>query len=575
MRWNRRLRSPVIWCWALRPLLLVHEGALRERHADWTAIFCHELAHWKRRDYLVGLFAEVLVVLFPWHPLLWWAGRRLVKLSERVCDDWALTGGTADLDYAESLLDLTPEAQMSFLPTVVGKEKAMKERIRRIVKDGGGNPRIGTRWAVLVSGLAVLLAVGAAFAQRRPAERPMREQTEREELREQQEQREIATAARRAAVERMREQLAGQIREREMLLRERGEELGPEDRNVLQFELELLHEQMGQLDRRLRSLEPGEPPRPEPSGEEAARRRDREVGEALDGLRAHREELARRAGAIEQEIAGLRDNQDEEARDLRNELREIGENIGQIEREMADIEREHRWDNLRQGRVEELRDLRARAEGTRRELEGIDDKDSPEARELRAQLERTHAEIAEIEMNVRQLEREPAERRRPRSDMPEELRHELMLRRELLMVQIPRVEGELREREERGEGRDDAAQELRMRLDGMHREMHEIEMRLQGEPERPRPPAEQPGEDPFRRRIEAERVEPRRDIPMDREASDSRALRMEVEELRGQVDGLREQMQQMRELLQQIADGRQTGNAEGSADRVHEPVMQY
>jgi len=132
IRCSKSVQSPVIWCWTRRPILLVHESGCHGDPVKWSGIVRHELAHWKRRDHLSGLLAELLAAVVPWHPLLWWAKARLLQLSEQACDDWAVADGQPAVDYAESLLDLSAEGQLTLLPAVVGKEKVMKERIRRI-----------------------------------------------------------------------------------------------------------------------------------------------------------------------------------------------------------------------------------------------------------------------------------------------------------------------------------------------------------------------------------------------------------------------------------------------------------
>ena len=60
-------------------------------HDRWSAILCHELAHWKRADHLAALVAELLTCLLPWQPLAWVVRARMADLSELACDDWALT----------------------------------------------------------------------------------------------------------------------------------------------------------------------------------------------------------------------------------------------------------------------------------------------------------------------------------------------------------------------------------------------------------------------------------------------------------------------------------------------------
>ncbi len=165
---SRRIKSPVIWCWKRKPVLLVPKDAGRfHERIDWTGILCHELAHWKRRDHIDGLIAEIALCIIPWQVLLWWAKIRMINLSEHACDDWVIATGKTGADYAESLLDLTPGGQMAFVPSVVRNKNELAQRIRRILKDSCGNPRTGLLWAVTVCLITCSFAVTVAFAQTR------------------------------------------------------------------------------------------------------------------------------------------------------------------------------------------------------------------------------------------------------------------------------------------------------------------------------------------------------------------------------------------------------------------------
>ena len=165
------ISSPVIWCWSRRPALLVPEDSEQfEDGVDWVGMFCHELAHWSRLDHISGLFSELIVCVFPWHPLMWLARRRLAGLSEQACDDWVVAGSRCPADYAESLLDLSPQGQLFFLPAVVGRKNGLENRVRRIIKDKCGKPDLGLCWAVVVTLIAACITIGAAFAQTRPAD---------------------------------------------------------------------------------------------------------------------------------------------------------------------------------------------------------------------------------------------------------------------------------------------------------------------------------------------------------------------------------------------------------------------
>ncbi len=165
-----RIWSPVIWCWKRRPVLLVPSAAGQgDNRIDWTAVLCHELAHWRRRDHISGLLAELVLCILPWQPLLWLAKSRLINLSEHACDDWVLATGQSGTDYAESLLDLVPGRQMAFVPGVVRSKKTLAGRVRRVLQGGCASPHSGLRWSLAVTLVAGCIAVGMAFGQTRPS----------------------------------------------------------------------------------------------------------------------------------------------------------------------------------------------------------------------------------------------------------------------------------------------------------------------------------------------------------------------------------------------------------------------
>jgi Leucine-rich repeat (LRR) protein len=163
------VRSPVIWCWRRSPVLLVPTATWQyNTKINWEGVLCHELAHYKRRDHISGLLAELFVCLMPWHLFLWWAKYRLIRLSEQACDDWVVATGQSCTDYAESLLDLTPCGQMAFVPAVVSSKRGLAGRIRHILNNNCSNPRSGVLWAITATIVTVSLTVVVALAQTRP-----------------------------------------------------------------------------------------------------------------------------------------------------------------------------------------------------------------------------------------------------------------------------------------------------------------------------------------------------------------------------------------------------------------------
>ena len=162
------VRSPVIWCWGRRVILLIPEGAPRDDSLDWRSIVCHELAHWKRRDHISGLLAELMVCILPWQPLLWWGRKRLTDLSEEACDDWVIASGQPGTRYARTLLGLTPQGYAALVPAVVAGRSGLGTRVRRIVTGQCADPHSSLRWTLAVTAATACISLGIALAQTRP-----------------------------------------------------------------------------------------------------------------------------------------------------------------------------------------------------------------------------------------------------------------------------------------------------------------------------------------------------------------------------------------------------------------------
>jgi TonB family protein len=111
------LGRPVRLLQSDHPSLLVTWGLLQPKvmlpaaARDWTderihIVLAHELAHIRRRDWLVQLTAELLRSIYWFNPLTWIACRRLRQESEEACDDEVLRGGVKGPVYAAVLVDL-------------------------------------------------------------------------------------------------------------------------------------------------------------------------------------------------------------------------------------------------------------------------------------------------------------------------------------------------------------------------------------------------------------------------------------------------------------------------------------
>lgn len=534
LRRSERIRSPVIWCWCPVPVLLVQQSAKATRGGcDWAGVFSHELAHLARRDHLSGLLAELLICALPWHPLMWWTRRRLTRLSEEACDDWVLAGGQAGVDYAESLLNLAPQRQLALVPTVVGKERAMKQRIRRIVKDRCSDPRVGRRWALGVSTAVICIVAGVAFAQPRPVPRepaapPLLMEPDARPRRNQA----LAMEGRRNVLERMLNQLQDQARDTEAALRERGDDPG-EEGQILRAELTTLHNQIQMLERQLQNLDQ---PRPARAPEAPPAARQQRLTDRLADLHAQAQDMRRR-------LEGIDDQDSEEAQELRVRLNQIRARIRAGEEQIAALERE-RAEVERQRVVREERPADAERE---RRTQDVRRRAETAATAARARAERSEEARARIEQLERQLE-DLNRNDRGDSDEARELREAL--------------------RAERRGTRATTRQTPAARQAQFAREMAQIEQELRQveDPDGDRAAALQRELRQLRvaRAADARQPQAIATTAAPRRAPADRALETEVEQLRGQVNGLNEQMRQMQKMLEKLIAQREPGTV-GSA----------
>ncbi len=120
----------------LKPLILIPLGLLNSLSmAEVEAILCHELAHIKRRDYLVNLLQSFIEIVFFFNPAVLWLSKLIRTERENCCDDIAL-GYVADKkSYVKALLSCqefqmnTPEYAMA----LTGKKSELLNRVSRML----------------------------------------------------------------------------------------------------------------------------------------------------------------------------------------------------------------------------------------------------------------------------------------------------------------------------------------------------------------------------------------------------------------------------------------------------------
>jgi beta-lactamase regulating signal transducer with metallopeptidase domain len=118
--------SPMVW-WTGGKVRIVIPTALLDQMDDkeWQWILAHEMAHVRRRDYLVRWLEWLACVLFWWNPVVWWAQRNLRAMEEICCDDLVISSlNPKPKFYADSLL-----SAVEFLASSVLRPPAMASEI--------------------------------------------------------------------------------------------------------------------------------------------------------------------------------------------------------------------------------------------------------------------------------------------------------------------------------------------------------------------------------------------------------------------------------------------------------------
>lgn len=164
--------SPLVW-WAGGRVRLIIPAALLD-HMDahqWPWVLAHELAHVRRRDYLVRWLEWLACVIFWWNPVVWWAQRNLRAMEEICCDDLVMSclNPTPKI-YANSLLSAVeflarPLLRPPAMASEINSGGFLERRFKMIVSNRPKRSHCQLFKALILGWAVLVLPLGLAVAQ--------------------------------------------------------------------------------------------------------------------------------------------------------------------------------------------------------------------------------------------------------------------------------------------------------------------------------------------------------------------------------------------------------------------------
>jgi bla regulator protein BlaR1 len=122
----------------LKPVILIPIGLLTALGAaELEAILMHELAHIRRRDYLVNLLQSLVEIIFFFNPAVLWVSQLIKTERENCCDDMALAHNTSKHSYIQALVSCEEyqQGKPAYAVAFSGQKNTLISRVKRMVNN--------------------------------------------------------------------------------------------------------------------------------------------------------------------------------------------------------------------------------------------------------------------------------------------------------------------------------------------------------------------------------------------------------------------------------------------------------
>ena len=119
-----------------KPLILIPLGLLNGlSNAEVEAILSHELAHIKRKDYLVNLLQSFIEIVFFFNPAVLWVSQLIKTEREHCCDDLAIACVNDRKNYVQALIVCQEFKQRApaYAMAMSGNKGSLLHRVSRML----------------------------------------------------------------------------------------------------------------------------------------------------------------------------------------------------------------------------------------------------------------------------------------------------------------------------------------------------------------------------------------------------------------------------------------------------------
>ncbi|MCB1225870.1 MAG: hypothetical protein KDK99_08690 [Verrucomicrobiales bacterium] len=155
----QQLESPMMTGWR-RATVWLPLSCDQWSAAQLGMVMRHEAAHWRRGDYVWKWFSTIVANLWWWHPLVWWAKRKLTIETEFAADELTVNSREDAAPYAQTLVEMASGVQRRQRGlngvTMVGGG-GIGERVKRMMSTYQWHGRIGIKSLITLALVGVLV----------------------------------------------------------------------------------------------------------------------------------------------------------------------------------------------------------------------------------------------------------------------------------------------------------------------------------------------------------------------------------------------------------------------------------